>query len=155
MASLWEAVTTGDAALATGVFFPLAAYRQVKTVPDPAADWQDRLFGSFHRDIAAAHTLVRAQSSDATLVGVDMPTTPGNWVRPGACANRVGYWHVAEARLVYRSGSQLRSFGIASLISWRGTWYVVHLGAVVRHGTDGVVDHPTAGAGVAGAAGGC
>jgi len=155
MASLLEAVTTGDAERATGAFFPLAAYQQVKTVADPVADWHGRLFGSFTQDVAAAHALIGTQAGAPTLVGVDGPATSAAWVRPGTCANRVGYWHVAHARLVYRTGAQVRSFGIASLISWRGTWYVVHLGAVVRHGTGGVVDQPTTGPGTPGPAGGC
>lgn len=155
MADLWRAVTTGDAAQASAAFFPLSAYLQVKTVPDPAADWRDRLLGDFTRDVAAAHDLVGQQGSAATLVGVDVPTGVARWVPPGTCANRVGYWHVAQARLVYLSSGLVRSFGIASLISWRGTWYVVHLGAVVRHGTGGVVDGPAEGRGTPGPQGGC
>jgi hypothetical protein len=41
-----------------------------------------------------------------------------------------------------------RSFGIASLISWRGYWYVVHLGAVEPPAGQGVVDAPAVGNGV-------
>jgi len=47
MAYLWQAVVSGDPADALPAFFPLAAYRQVKTVPDPATDWGDRLLGGF------------------------------------------------------------------------------------------------------------
>jgi hypothetical protein len=50
---------------------------------------------------------------------------------------------------------QQRSIGIASLISWRGRWYVVHFGAVLRAGPGGVVDSPATGPGVPGPAGGC
>jgi hypothetical protein len=49
----------------------------------------------------------------------------------------------------------VRSIGIASLISWRGRWYVVHFGAVLRTGATGLVDQPAAGPGVPGPAGGC
>jgi hypothetical protein len=42
---------------------------------------------------------------------------------------------------------QVRSFGIASLISWRGEWYVVHLGGIVRSSPGGEVDDPEAGPG--------
>jgi len=56
---------------------------------------------------------------------------------------------------VYRHHGQLRSIGIASLISWRGRWYVVHFGAVLRAGTGGVVDAPATGPGIPGPAGGC
>ena len=50
---------------------------------------------------------------------------------------------MAGARVVYRLGGQLRSFGIASLISWRGRWYVVHFGAVLRNAAVGLVDQPS------------
>jgi hypothetical protein len=50
---------------------------------------------------------------------------------------------------------QLQSIGIASLISWRGQWYVVHLGAVVRGTTTGIVDDPAPGTGTTGPPGGC
>ena len=67
---------------------------------------------------------------------------------PGACYNRVGYYEVPNSRLVYREGDdEERSFGIASMISWRGVWYVVHLGAVTRRVTEGVVDDPSEGVG--------
>jgi hypothetical protein len=33
------------------------------------------------------------------------------------------------------------------MIAWRGTWYVVHLGAVTRSGYGGVVDDPSDGPG--------
>ena len=43
---------------------------------------------------------------------------------------------------MYREHGQVRSIGIASLISWRGRWYVVHFGAVLRASASGVVDAP-------------
>lgn len=73
----------------------------------------------------------------------------------GACYNKVGYWHLPGLRLVYRINGELRSFGIASLISWRGQWYVVHLGGVTRTTTGGLVDEPSPGAGIPGPPGGC
>jgi hypothetical protein len=68
-------------------------------------------------------------------------------VEQGACYNRTGYYEVPNARLVYREGGTIRSFGIASMISWRGVWYVIHLGAVVRSTDAGAVDDPSAGPG--------
>jgi len=121
----------------------------------PSTDWGDRLLGGFALDVRAAHDLLGPAAADATLIGVEVPAGHANWVRPGSCANRVGYWHVAGARVLYRSGGAVRSFGIKSLISWRGTWYVVHLGAVVHPAAHGEVDHPASGSGSFGAAGGC
>jgi hypothetical protein len=93
--------------------------------------------------------------SGAHLDRVVVPGRYAAWVYPGACHNKIGYWHVPGARVVYRVHGHERSFGIASLISWRGVWYVVHLGAVQRTGVTGIVDQPAAGPGVPGPPGGC
>jgi hypothetical protein len=152
MADLWLAVTTGNPRSGLPGFFPVAAYKQVKAEPYPAADWQYRLWDDFVLDVRAAHRLV---GSGATLDRVIVPTAYAAWVYPGACHNTIGYWHVPGARVVYREHGQERSFGIASLISWRGVWYVVHLGAVQRTVVTGIVDQPAAGPGVPGPPGGC
>lgn len=149
---IWLAVTTGDADDALPAFFPEKAYVQVKAVGDPEADWQGRLWYDFTLDLAAVHKLV---PPDATLVKVIVPAQYEQWVGVGACYNRVGYWNVPGARVVYRAGGVTRSFGIASFISWRGDWYLVHLGAEVRSGAYGIVDDPEAGDGVPGPPGGC
>jgi len=155
MTDLWAAVVTGKARLATQAFFPLAAYTQVKAIADPAADWHSRLFGDFRLDVAAAHHYLGRGAAHARLLRVIVPSAEAAWINPGVCYNSVGYWHVGGARLVYREHGQVRSIGIASLISWRGRWYVVHFGAVLRTGAAGLVDQPAAGPGVPGPAGGC
>jgi hypothetical protein len=152
MADLWLAVTTGNPGLGLPGFFPLAAYQQVKAIPDPAADWHSRLWYDFTLDVGAAHGLV---GSDARLVRVIVPDADAAWIYPGVCYNSIGYWHVPGVRVVYEQHGQERSFGIASLISWRGVWYVVHFGAVLRSAVTGIVDQPTVGPGIPGPAGGC
>jgi hypothetical protein len=82
------------------------------------------------------------------LIGVQVPGSYAHWVQPGACYNTEGYYEVPNARVVYRGPAGIRSFGIASMISWRGVWYVVHLGAVLRSTAGGVVDEPSDGPGV-------
>ncbi len=148
MAALWDGVVSGSVGPAMPAFFPEAAYVQVKTVDNPAADYQDRLVAEYAADISAAHAALGADPAGATLVGVEVPAGLVHWVTPGTCANDIGYYEVPNARVVYRQGGAVRSFGIASLISWRGEWYVVHLGAVLRSGSGGVVDDPANGAGV-------
>jgi hypothetical protein len=155
MTDLWTAVVTGQPETAARAFFPLSAYKQVKAIADPAADWNARLFGDFRLDVDAAHRLLGPGADSARLVRVIVPSADAAWINPGVCYNSVGYWHVGGARLVYRQDGQLRSIGIASLISWRGQWYVVHFGAVIRAGAAGLVDQPAAGPGVPGPPGGC
>jgi hypothetical protein len=147
MAALWHGVRTGDVAPALPAFFPEGAYAQVKAIADPQADYQARLVGEYRLDIVEAHALLGPRARSARLIGVDVPGAYAHWVPPGACYNRIGYYEVPNARVVYDEDGAVRSFGIASLISWRGVWYVVHLGAVTRSGSGGVVDDPSAGRG--------
>jgi len=152
---LWMAVSTGRPSLARPAFFPEAAYKQVKAIYNPAADWRSRLWLEFKLDVRAAHRLLgRGAGAPAKLVRVIVPSAQAAWITPGVCYNRVGYWHVAGPRVVYKLHGQVRSFGIASLISWRGVWYVVHFGGVVRPAV-GMVDAPAAGPGIPGPPGGC
>jgi hypothetical protein len=152
MTDLWLAVTTGNPRFGLPAFFPEAAYRQAKAIPYPDADWQYRLWLDFTLDVRAAHGLT---GRNAQLVRIIVPASYELWVPPGACYNSVGYWHAPGARVVYRENGQERSFGIASLISWRGVWYVVHLGALTRDVAIGIVDQPADGPGLPGPPGGC
>jgi hypothetical protein len=147
MAALWAGVQTGHVVPALRAFFPEGAYAQVKAIADPDADYQARLVGDYRLDLAAAHALLGAHARRARLIGVEIPAAYAHWVPPGTCYNRIGYYEVPNARVVYDEDGAVRSFGIASLISWRGVWYVVHLGAVTRSGSGGVVDDPSAGRG--------
>jgi hypothetical protein len=147
MQALWRGIRTGSRAAAMPAFFPEGAYAQVKAIADPRGDWAGRLVYDYGLDIAAAHALLGASAAGAQLVEVRVPSGNAHWVDPGACYNQVGYYEVPNSRVVYREGGQIRSFGIASMISWRGAWYVVHLGAVLRPAVVGVVDDPGAGPG--------
>jgi hypothetical protein len=148
MAALWRGVTQNSLQAALPAFFPRGAYLQVKAIADAGADYVNRLLGDYRLDLTAAHALLGTQPRAAQLVTVDVPASYAHWVSPGACYNRVGYYEVPNARVVYRQNGQVHSFGIASMISWRGVWYVVHLGAVLRSAAQGVVDDPSGGAGV-------
>ena len=157
MAALWQGVQTGSATTASEAFFPEAAYVQVKAIGDPQGDWQYRLLTDFELDLAAAHNYLDSSpgAAQAKLLYVAVPGNEAAWITPGYCYNSIGYWHAPGARLVYEQAGQERSIGIASLISWRGEWYVVHLGAVLRSSTTGIVDDPSPGEGTFGQPGGC
>jgi len=155
MEALWQGIKSDSLAAALPAFFPEAAYLQVKTVASPRMDYLNRLLVEFQLDVDAAHRLLGQDAPSATLVGVSVPTGQAGWVFPGYCLNRVGYFQVSGSRLVYEVNGQIRSFIIASLISWRGVWYVVHLGAISRTDETGLVDDPTIGSGTFGPPEGC
>ncbi|MHB1930221.1 MAG: hypothetical protein ACYCUG_12515, partial [Acidimicrobiales bacterium] len=155
MLLLWDAIRSGDPAVAMAAFFPLSAYDQLKALGDDTFDWRDRLVAHFELDVAAAHRLLGPAASTARFVEVDVATQYVQWVPAGACYNLLGYWNAPGSRLVYRQDGVERSLGIASLISWRGYWYVIHLGSEVPPAGQGVVDAPALGVGVPGPPGGC
>ncbi len=146
--ALWQGVVQGSVTPALPAFFPKTAYVQLKTgIGDPGGDWQNRLVADYALDIGAAHALLGADPGQATFVSVSVPEQYGHWIPPGVCANGIGYYEVANSRVVYQLDGVTRSFGIASLISWRGEWYVVHFGAILRSGGGGEVDDPEVGTG--------
>jgi hypothetical protein len=147
MHALWTGIRNDSPSAAMPAFFPEGAYAQLKAIGDATGDYENRLVADYKLDIDAAHALLGAHASQARLIDVKVPGSYAHWVDPGVCYNRVGYYEVPNSRVVYSEDGVVRSFGIASMISWRGAWYVVHLGTILRGAAAGVVDDPSSGAG--------
>ncbi|HSS10574.1 MAG TPA: hypothetical protein VLL25_11850 [Acidimicrobiales bacterium] len=139
---LWQAIVTGDSTLALASFFPESAYLQTKSGGNNAADWRYRLLAMYQLDIAAAHALLGPDAAGAEFVSVTVPTAQAVWVTPGQEENKGSYYRVYGTRLSYWLDGKTRSFGIYSLLSWRGEWYVVHLGPNPRSTNRGLVYQP-------------
>jgi hypothetical protein len=129
VAALWQGIVRDSAISAAPFFFPLGAYLQVKAISNPADDYQQRLIASFAEDLHQLHTQLGADAPSATLVGLDVPDQ-AVWITPGVESNKLPYWRVYGSTLRYTVRGETRTFPVTSLISWRGEWYVVHLGAV-------------------------
>jgi len=155
MGALWNGVVADDVQTAMPAFFPEGAYVQLKDIAGVSSDYTDRLAAEYGLDITAAHQLLGADPAAARFVGVDADASFAHWVPPGVCDNGVGYFELPNARVVYTVGGQTSSFGIASMISWRGEWYVIHLGAILRSGSGGEVDDPEPGPGTPAYSGTC
>ena len=155
MASLWAGIVRDSVTPALAAFFPRGAYLQLKAINSASSDWTDRLVHDYGLDIDAAHALLGRNAAHARLIRVDVPSSYGHWVQPGVCYNSIGYYEMPNARIVYRVDGQIRSFGIASMISWRGVWYVIHLGAILRSSDSGRVDDPASGQGTSAYSGTC
>lgn len=125
---LFRAIQVDDPKLALPAFFPLVAYEQVKAIPKPAADYNNRLIAAFERDIHAAHKEMGNGALSATLVGMEVLEDKAKWMPPGSEGNKVGYHRVLGSKLRYLDGGGgAKAIDVTSLISWRGEWYVVHL----------------------------
>ncbi len=137
-------------------FFPLAPYVAMKTglLTSPRGDWNDRLWAFYQLDVASAHHLL-ALHGPVHYAGYRANLSSVTWIYPGGCENLFGYWHLPGVRLEFRGPRGVVSLLIASLISWRGQWYVVHLGPNPRTRDAGEVDAPLLAVGQPGPAGGC
>jgi len=155
MASLWAGIVHDSPAPALAAFFPKGAYVQLKAIASASSDWSDRLVHDYGLDITAAHALLGDNAGHARLIAVNVPSSYGHWIEPSVCYNSIGYYEMPNARVVYREDGQISSFGIASMISWRGVWYVVHLGAILRSTDSGTVDEPASGPGTSAYSGTC
>jgi hypothetical protein len=129
MDDLWRAIITGNPAAAQAAFFPRSAYIQVKGISDPVHDYQTRLIADYDEDIDTLHSELGGSAPSATLVGVHVPDT-AEWIRPGVEYNKGSYYRVYSSSLTYSLSGVDHTFYIASMISWRGEWYVVHLDSI-------------------------
>ena len=128
--SLWDAIVADDPNRAMPFFFPLSAYVQVKNISDPQHDWTTRLVANFDQDVHAWHDRLGSAAASAQLLGLSIPETQAQWITPGVEYNKGSYWRVYGSTLNYASGGHTSSFTVASMISWRGEWYVVHLASI-------------------------
>gem|GEM_PF-1111532 len=125
---LVTAILKDDPSLARSAFFPVVAYEQVKAIAKPARDWEARLMRAFERDIHDYHQRLGSNAQNAEFLGLSVPEASARWMKPGSEGNRVGYHRVLRSVLKFKvpAGPELQ-LPVASMISWRGEWYVVHL----------------------------
>lgn len=156
MGVLASSIATRDASQATWLFFPEQPYLAMKTgqIPYPASDYRGRLMALYLLDLAAYHQALYAGATTTYLYARANPAL-ATWIAPGSCENRIGYWHEPGVRLIFRRDGHIVSVSVDSLISWRGLWYVVHLGPNPRPRDVGTVDGWAKGVGTLGPAGGC
>ena len=96
---------------------------------DPASDWKNRLIANFKVDVADANKKLGANAKNAVFTGVTVPNT-AVWVKPGEEYNVGPYWRVFKTQMNFTVDGKNVQIPIESMISWRGQWYVVHLGTI-------------------------
>ncbi len=154
MQELFTGIASDSITTALGSYLTLDSYRQIKGLSNNSFDYANRLLQHFALDVEAAHALF-ASEGQVSYVGFRADASYANWVLPNTCYNKLGYWHLPGVRLLYKVGGITRSIGVISLISYRGEYYVVHLGAISRPSDIGYLDSPAIGVGSFGQPGGC
>ncbi len=129
MTTLANAIINNSPDTAISTFFPVTAYKQTKKNTDPAGDWNNRLIKSFREDVATANKALGPNAKSAVFTGVTVPNT-AVWVKPGEEYNVGPYWRVFKTQMNFTVDGKTVQIPIESMISWRGQWYVVHLGKI-------------------------
>ena len=156
MHEVWDAIASNSFDKAGKNFFPGTAYVQMKqgVIANPSGDFTSRLQAFFKLDFSAYHQLI-IQGGPSKFKGIRVNPLQVSRILPGVCENKIGYWHLGPVRVVYEQAGVVKSFAIASLISWNGAWKIIHLGPNPRPHNVGTVDSPQKGAGSPGPGGGC
>jgi hypothetical protein len=128
--ALFDAVVQDNSSLALPFFFPLDAYIQVKDISDPTHDYNTRLIPDYNDDIHSLHAQLGSDAANAQFAGITVPEGDAQWITPGVEYNKGSYWRVYGTTIQYTVNGATKSFPVTSLISWRGEWYAVHLGAI-------------------------
>jgi hypothetical protein len=136
---LWRAVVDGDPSEALPFFFPSPPISRSRGSPIPSTTgrpgWSPTstptstptLVADFDADVD--HLALGPQASLAQFSSVTVPSD-AVWVVPGTEYNKGSYWRVYDSSVDYVVNGHSGSFVIASMISWRGEWYVVHLASI-------------------------
>lgn len=153
---LWQSIQDNSSQSAKALFFPKNSYIEMKTgvIANPAADFDNRLMTFYKLDLDAYHRHV-VTGGKSVFVSALVNPAQIMWIPVRACENKTGYWHLGPVRIVYKQAGVLKSFAIASLISWNGEWKIIHLGPNPRPHNVGTVDSPQKGPGSPGPGGGC
>jgi hypothetical protein len=152
--SLFADIATNNVAGAERLFLPLPIFLRIKQEPNPSGDWRARLLRWFTNDLVVYHHFLFAQGTPR-LLRVTTSSRDASVIQPGWCYNKAPYWHLRGVRFVFESGGVIHSVAICSLVSWRGQWYVVHLGPDTRSSDAGALYAPASGAGTPGPPGSC
>ncbi len=154
MTQLFGAITSNSLSEASPLFFPESAYVKMKTgrIASPSTDYVNRLYAFYRLDLGSYH---QAVSTNARFVGIRLTGTTAGWIPSGVCENSFGYWNLPNVRINFSENGIQESVLVASLISYAGKWYIIHLGPNPRPRNVGMVDSESSGAAPAGPPGGC
>jgi len=121
--ALLQAYGEGKRDAALPFFFPADAFNLVKDSPDPAR-YHRKLVGWYLEDVDLESA--RFKGAQWTLKSL----SPGvcRWKKPGAEANRIGYWScTGNTGVATAPGKPDQKFDIRVMINWGKNWYVTHL----------------------------
>jgi hypothetical protein len=122
---LLEAIAKDDPSLATDIVFPRDAYIESRDAADPGKQWDDKIMGSFQRQVHALHKRTLGVER-ATFVGFELGQ-PISQVVPKKHEMTLTLWRVRHSRLDFTIEGKALRYDLGEMLSWRGAWYVTEL----------------------------
>lgn len=121
---LLEAITQGNADLASDILFPRDAYLSARDASDAGRTWDRRIREPFRRQVlrlSKKKDMAKAKFISFDLGRALLQVTPRKrgWKKP--------LWVVRHSKLVYTIEGKTQRLDIAEMTSWRGAWYVTRL----------------------------
>lgn len=122
--ALFDAIVKDEPAGAEAFWFPKEPFLPLKDIKDPGKYWS-QLHRTYVNDVHALHKK-RKSWSRAVFVRFDGWSQP-KWVKPGAEANKIGYYRAFHGKLRYTIDGQEEALDVHTIITWQGRWFVTHL----------------------------
>ena len=128
MADFFYGLRDYNNARADKAFLPMRYYVVLKAGGGNEADWNNRLLTHYHQQLAELRARFRTVLPGATYRGYAIKSTTAHTVAVGAEMNKAPYWQVYQTTMAFRDkNNQPHNFIINTMISFRGSWWIVHV----------------------------
>jgi hypothetical protein len=125
---LLTALEKGAFADVKDLFFPEAAFLQLKAIAKPA-DYYSQLVKWYEQDFTREQARFKGRGP---LVFKAIKGGSCKWKAPQTEANRIPYWSCYRRKIELTAAGQNESLEVRALINWGRQWYITHLGPIPK-----------------------
>lgn len=125
---LLTALEKGAFADVKDLFFPEAAFLQLKAIAKPA-DYYSQLVKWYEQDFTREQARFKGRGP---LIFKAIKGGSCKWKAPQTEANRIPYWSCYRRKIELTAAGQSESIEVRALINWGPQWYITHLGPIPK-----------------------
>jgi hypothetical protein len=125
---LLTALEKGTFADVKDLFFPEAAFLQLKAIAKPA-DYYSQLVKWYEQDFTREQARFKGRGP---LVFKAIKGGSCKWKAPQTEANRIPYWSCYKRKIELTAAGQNEVVEVRALINWGRQWYITHLGPIPK-----------------------
>jgi hypothetical protein len=125
---LLTALGKGAFADVKDLFFPEAAFLQLKAIAKPA-DYYSQLVKWYEQDFTREQARFKGRGP---LVFKAIKGGSCKWKAPQTEANRIPYWSCYKRKIELTAAGKSEIIEVRALINWGRQWYITHLGPIPK-----------------------